>query len=133
MDQKKQQEIVDNFSKMREDQRVIATKAAELQIEQKSHELVIDTLKDAEKDRKCFRMIGGVLVERTVGEVLPALEQNREQITKLIENFQTQIVAKGKEINEYREKYNIKFQTEIDAEKKSSSDEKAKSTGVLVS
>ncbi len=38
VDQKKQQEIVDNFSKLREEQRVIATKAAELQIEQKSHE-----------------------------------------------------------------------------------------------
>lgn len=37
-DQKKQQEIVDNFAKMREEQRVIATKAAELQVEQKSHE-----------------------------------------------------------------------------------------------
>ena len=38
MDQKKQQEIVDNFAKMREEQRMIASKAAELQIEQKSHE-----------------------------------------------------------------------------------------------
>ena len=37
-DQKKQQEIVDTFAKMREEQRVIATKAAELQVEQKSHE-----------------------------------------------------------------------------------------------
>jgi prefoldin subunit 2 len=43
--------------------------------------LVIETLKEVEKDRKCFRMIGGVLVERTVNEVLPALEQNREQVS----------------------------------------------------
>ena len=42
--------------------------------------LVIETLKEVEKDRKCFRMIGGVLVERTVNEVLPALEQNKEQV-----------------------------------------------------
>jgi len=41
--------------------------------------LVIETLKEVEKERKCFRMIGGVLVERTVGEVLPALEANKEQ------------------------------------------------------
>jgi hypothetical protein len=40
MDQKKQQEIVDTFAKMREEQRLIATKAAELQIEQKSHEYI---------------------------------------------------------------------------------------------
>ena len=51
----------------------------------------------------------------------------------MIDNFQAQIVAKGKEINEYREKHNIKFQTEIDAEKKGEKkDEKAKSSGVLV-
>ena len=43
--------------------------------------MVIETLKEVEKDRKCFRMIGGVLVERTVNEVLPALEQNREQVS----------------------------------------------------
>lgn len=41
---------------------------------------MIDTLKEVEKERKCFRMIGGVLVERTVAEVLPALEQNKDQV-----------------------------------------------------
>lgn len=80
-------------------------------------------------------MIGGVLVERTVGEVLPALEQNREQITKLIESLQAQIIAKGKEINDFREKYNIRFQGEAENEEKAkSSTESAqsKSGGVLV-
>lgn len=81
-------------------------------------------------------MIGGVLVERTVSEVLPALEQNKEQITKLIESLQTQIVAKGKEINDFREKHNIKFQGEAESEQKSaSSNENAQAKsggGVLV-
>ena len=46
--------------------------------------LVIETLKEVEKDRKCFRMIGGVLVERTVNEVLPALEQNRDHVLLIL-------------------------------------------------
>lgn len=34
-----------------------------------------------EGDRKAFRLIGGVLVERTVGEVLPAVQQNYEGVS----------------------------------------------------
>ena len=49
------------------------------------HRLVIETLNDVDPDRKCFRMIGGVLVERTVKEVTPALSNNRDKMTKLIE------------------------------------------------
>ena len=44
--------------------------------------LVIDTLKEVDETRKCYRMVGGVLVERTVKEVLPALENNKEQVSK---------------------------------------------------
>ena len=36
--EKEQQEIVNNFQRLREEQKIIATKAAELQLEQKSHE-----------------------------------------------------------------------------------------------
>ena len=42
--------------------------------------LVIETLDGVEKDRKCFRMVGGVLVERKVGEVEPALICNRDKV-----------------------------------------------------
>lgn len=46
--------------------------------------LVIETLKDVDPSRKCFRLVGGVLVERTVKEVLPALETNKAQV--MVEN-----------------------------------------------
>lgn len=42
--------------------------------------LVIETLKDVPPERKCFRMVGGVLVERTVKDVLPALVNNKDQV-----------------------------------------------------
>jgi hypothetical protein len=39
------------------------------------HDLVIKQLEPMDKTRKCHRLIGDVLVERTVGETLPAGEQ----------------------------------------------------------
>ncbi|KAK2198416.1 bifunctional Prefoldin beta-like/Prefoldin/Prefoldin subunit 2 [Babesia duncani] len=45
------------------------------------HRLVLKTLSELPKDRKCYRLIGGVAVERTVGEVLPALEAHANKVT----------------------------------------------------
>ena len=46
--------------------------------------MVIDTLKNVDESRKCFRMVGGILSERTVKEVLPALQNNKNQVLKFI-------------------------------------------------
>lgn len=76
--------------------------------ERGEHELVAETLKKAEPERKAWRLVGkrrlsrtyisnpvsfqilnynlvtgGVLTERTVGEVLPALQSQIENITKV--------------------------------------------------
>ena len=42
--------------------------------------MVIENLEDCAPERKCFRLVGGVLVERTVNDVLPALTGNRDQV-----------------------------------------------------
>lgn len=39
-------------------------------------------MKEVDEARRCYRMVGGVLVERTVKEVLPALENNKEQVSR---------------------------------------------------
>jgi hypothetical protein len=53
---------------------------------QNQSSLVLSTLNEAlgeEPDRKCFRLIGGVLVERTVKDVVPALQTNRDGVSLL--------------------------------------------------
>lgn len=57
-------------------------------------------------DRKCFRLIGGVLCERTVKDVLPQLEENRDRFDKLIGVVNDQLVKKGEEINKYLDEHN---------------------------
>ena len=92
--------------------RGLQQKLAELRQERGEHELVAETLKKAEPERKAWRLVGkrrfyrtyisnrisfqilkylfcyklvsgGVLTERTVGEVLPALQSQIENITKV--------------------------------------------------
>ncbi|KAK1154890.1 prefoldin subunit 2-like [Acipenser oxyrinchus oxyrinchus] len=103
------EQVVAGFQRMRQEQRSLASKAAELEMEINEHSLVIETLRDVDPSRKCFRMVGGVLVERTVKEVLPALESNKEQISRIVETISTQMQTKGRELNEYRERYNIRL------------------------
>ncbi|XP_072315049.1 prefoldin subunit 2 [Eucyclogobius newberryi] len=134
------EQVVATFQRMRQEQRSMASKAAELEMEINEHSLVIETLKDVDPSRKCFRLVGGVLVERTVKEILPALENNKEQISKIIETINTQMQTKGRDLTEYREKYNIRLVGEGEAESQGQSAAQnsdgggSKSgTGVLVS
>ncbi|GAA6100118.1 hypothetical protein Q7C36_004372 [Tachysurus vachellii] len=135
------EQVVATFQRMRQEQRSMASKAAELEMESNEHSLVIDTLKEVDPSRKCYRLVGGVLVERTVKEVLPALENNKEQISKLVMSLNTQMQTKGRELTEYRERYNIRLVGEDDkqgkgnaAQGKESEEGGSKSgAGVLVS
>lgn len=42
--------------------------------------LVINAISGLDSGRRCYRLVGGVLVERTVGEVLPAVRKNLEGV-----------------------------------------------------
>ena len=126
---------------------------------------MIQTLKGAPPDRRCFRMMGGVLIERTVKDLLPLLENNMEQVGvalnsshhyplpppplslsllqlgKVIETMKVNVEEKGKELNAFREKYNIRFRGEMETEKKpagggtgsGTSKDSEQSQGILVS
>ncbi|KAG8820316.1 hypothetical protein FRC17_010200 [Serendipita sp. 399] len=101
-------EIQQNYSKLQSDLQALAQKIGELESEAEEHDLVISTLSDVEPSRKCFRMIGGVLVERTVGDVSPALQANLEGIKKVIETLANQYKSKEEEFTSFVKEDNIR-------------------------
>jgi prefoldin subunit 2 len=125
-----QEQIVAGFQELRNQQRKIIAKMSEIDMERKEHELVIEALKDVDTSRKCFRMVGDVLVERTVGTVLPAITANHEQLTKLTESLSQQLEAKGKDLQDYREKHNIRVRGE--EERTPAAKDTSSKAGVLV-
>ena len=45
---------------------------------------MLKTLEPLDSQRKCYRQIGDVLVQRSVGEVLPDLRANKDQLDQVI-------------------------------------------------
>ena len=67
----------------------VAQKISEMQMEQEEHQMVLQTLRPMDPQRACFRLINGVLIERTVNEVIPVLEGQLGNIEKLLETLQS--------------------------------------------
>jgi prefoldin subunit 2 len=110
---------------------------------------VITAIEKLEPERKCFRLVGGVLVERTVGEVLPAVRKNRDgvsvcfplrfwnlilypQITDIIKQLTVQLNKINEEINEFVVKYKIRTKSGEEPSSSTKEGKETKSSGVLV-
>eukprot|EP00803_Ostreobium_quekettii_P003054 evm.model.scf_177.1 EVM.evm.TU.scf_177.1 scf_177:226-534(-) len=78
-----QSEIIQRFAAMREEVNALWAKMTELSSDSSEHDQVIQALEPMEPGRKCFRLMGEVLVERTVGEVLPAVRKNHDGIQRV--------------------------------------------------
>jgi prefoldin subunit 2 len=63
---------------------------------------VLETLEPLSGERKCFRMINGVLVERTVKDVVPALQTNSEGLKKVLEDLVKQYNSKQLEMEKWK-------------------------------
>ncbi|ETW84134.1 hypothetical protein HETIRDRAFT_48328 [Heterobasidion irregulare TC 32-1] len=105
------QEVQQTYSRVQNELQGIAAKIGELEQEAEEHVLVLSTLNEAlseEPDRKCFRLIGGVLVERTVKDVVPALQTNRDGIRKVIASLAEQYKSKEEDFDRFKQEYNIR-------------------------
>ena len=115
---------------MREQCQDLSVKINSMDLDKTEHELVIAALQPLPADRKCFRMIGNVVVERTVAEVLPAVEKNCTQIKEMIAKFTETLATKQKEADEFGAKHRITAQGSNSAAAAPTPDEGAQ--GVLI-
>ena len=76
-------QVVQKYRQLGAECQQLMSKIAELEGERNEHKLVEDTLVPLDPGRRAFRLVGEVLVERTVGEVLPSVKTNRENVSKM--------------------------------------------------
>ncbi|KAI0594295.1 Prefoldin beta-like protein [Biscogniauxia sp. FL1348] len=101
------EELQVTYSNYKNTLQQLAQKIGDVEQEAEEHKLVLDTLEPLSGDRKCFRMINGVLVERTVKDVIPALKTNAEGLRKVLDDLVKQYKTKQDDLEKWKKKYNV--------------------------
>lgn len=107
-----EQEVINTYQMLRQEVSQLFTKLNDLENQKAEHKLVIDAIKDLDPKRKCFRLIGGVLVERTVQDTLPAVNEHMEKLANVMEKLTEQRDTKIEKVEELQKKYNIRVKGE---------------------
>ncbi|KAK1996376.1 prefoldin subunit [Colletotrichum falcatum] len=100
--QRKQQDLQNQYGIYKNTLQQIAQKIGDVEQEAEEHKLVLETLQPLSGDRKCFRLINGVLMEQTVKDVMPALTTNSEGLKKVLEDLVKQYKAKQDELEKWK-------------------------------
>ncbi|OCT54160.1 putative prefoldin subunit 2 [Cladophialophora carrionii] len=95
-------DLQSQYSNYKDTLQSLAQKVGEIEQEIEEHKLVMETLEPLPQDRKCFRLINGVLVERTVKDVLPALKTNSDGLKQVLEELLKQYKAKQDEMDKWK-------------------------------
>ncbi|CAM8998404.1 unnamed protein product [Rhodiola kirilowii] len=127
-----EQAVANIYSAMRSELNQIYSKITELEMEVSEHSLVINAIQPLDPSRRCYRMIGGVLVERTIKEVLPAVQRNKEGIEEVIARLTGALEKKKKDISDFENKYKIRIQKPYGAKKDETGKKEGTAQGVLV-
>ncbi|KAJ9199888.1 hypothetical protein DTO166G4_4704 [Paecilomyces variotii] len=104
---KRQQELQLQYSTFKNTLQQLAQKIGDIEQETEEHKLVIETLEPLPQDRKCFRMVNGVLVERTIKDVIPSLKTNSDGLKQVLDELLKQYKAKQTEMDNWKKKNNI--------------------------
>jgi len=107
-----EQDIQNRYRQMQAECQQYVNKISEMEQERNEHRLVIKTLKPLDSNRIAHRMIQGVLVERTVGEVLPVLENMEKNLCQGIEVLGNTLNEKDKAAKAFKEEHGIRTEEE---------------------
>lgn len=93
-----------------------AVQELELRIQQMNmeideHKVVLESLRKVQGTRQCKRMIGTVLVDKTVAEVIPELEETLKALTKDVDTMREDLKSAHTRMDAWKKKHNVKVVT----------------------
>jgi len=101
--------VVGRWQALRQEVSSMYAQIAELEMELTEHRLVVGTIEKMDPGRRCFRMVGGVLVERTVGRCCPRCSATGRGWRSSFQKLAAGLAAKKAELEALEKKYSIRI------------------------
>ncbi|KAH3686307.1 hypothetical protein WICPIJ_002669 [Wickerhamomyces pijperi] len=109
MSQNANQELQLKYNNYKETLTELEEKLMELRKDEEEHKIVVATLEKTPAERRCFRMVGGALVEHTAGEQLPLLQNKLKNITSMCETITTELKKLREEFENWKKEKKIQI------------------------
>ena len=94
-----QKQMAMKHQKLDQERKTILQKLIEIGEEKREYVLVLETLAQLPDDKKCWRLINGVLVEKTKKELVPDLETNIKNMEELWKQLDTRSIEIRKQMS----------------------------------
>lgn len=104
-----QAELQKKYNQFQQTINDISTKIQELTTDIDEHHIVLNTLKSAPSDRRCFRMTGGILLETTVEETKPVLDVKVKNIKLTIDTLNKELKKTTEAFEKWKKEKKIKI------------------------
>ena len=104
----------------------------EIEEEKKENELVLESISTLEDDRKCWRLINGVLLEKTKQEVVPEMRVVISNLTAVAKQITDTMQSVRQEIRNLEAAYDHIMKAAKSANAQAPAMPEAKTGGVLV-
>ena len=86
------------YKQLQTEAQQLVAKLMEIEDEKRENELVLESISKLEDDRKCWRLVNGVLMEKTKVEVVPEMRVVINNLNQVGKQIQDTLVAVRTEI-----------------------------------
>lgn len=80
----------------------LQAKIIELGHDKDEHDVVLNTLREADDARKCYRMVGGALVETDVKSTVPILDTKKKNLEEAISKMKAELIKTAEEFEKWK-------------------------------
>lgn len=101
--------LIQELQGMRSQCSTMAERITMITREVDDHMAVAQILKDYAPERACKRLVGGVLITSTVGDVLPAIEKETTMLSKAVADLSERLQEQRSAMEEFQSKHKIRI------------------------